>query len=177
MLAHREKDTVKFARWRADAIKTRESKKEKFFARVKEALRKILPEAEARQLKLGCENRQAVEELPVDNDFESFFQEFTSPSIAYWHDTGHAQIKENLGLLQHAGFLQLLAPRLAGFHIHDVIFPERDHAAPGTGIIDFAALKPFVKPEHIKVFELSPALPLATVKTGIAHLKKIWGEE
>ena len=66
--------------------------------------------------------------------------------------------------------------RLAGFHIHDVQFPDGDHAAPGTGTIDYAALKPFVKPEHIKVFELSPALPVEAVKRGVAHVKKIWGE-
>jgi hypothetical protein len=34
-----------------------------------------------------------------------------------------------------------------------------------------------VKPEHIKVFELSPALPVEAVKAGIAHLKNIWGAE
>ena len=54
--------------------------------------------------------------------------------------------------------------------------PAKDHCAPGTGIIDYAALKPFVKPEHIKVFELSPSLPVEAVKAGIAHLKGIWGE-
>jgi hypothetical protein len=43
--------------------------------------------------------------------------------------------------------------------------------------VDFAALKPFVKPEHIKVFELSPSLPLDSVQRGIAHLKRIWGGE
>jgi len=32
-----------------------------------------------------------------------------------------------------------------------VQFPTRDQCAR-TGTIDFAALKPFVKPEHIKVF-------------------------
>ena len=57
------------------------------------------------------------------------------------------------------------------------IFPARDHAAPGTGTVDFAALKPFVKPEHIKVFELSPSLPVEAVKCGITHVKAIWGNE
>jgi len=63
------------------------------------------------------------------------------------------------------------------WHIEHVQFPARDHCAPGTGTIDFAALKPFVKPEHIKVFELSPSLPVEAVKSGIAHLKLIWGNE
>ena len=137
-------------------------------------MRKILPEAEKRGLKLGCENRQALEEIPLDDDFASFFREFASPNVVYWHDTGHAQIKENLGFIQHAQHLESLAARLAGFHIHDVQFPARDHAAPGSGMIDFAALKPMVKPEHIKVFELNPSLPVEAVKRGIAHVKLFW---
>ena len=44
-------------------------------------------------------------------------------------------------------------------------------------MIDFAALKPLVKPEHIKVFELSPGLTVEEVKSGVAHVKRIWGEE
>ena len=44
-------------------------------------------------------------------------------------------------------------------------------------MIDYAALKPFVKPEHIRVFEFSPALPVEAVKSGIAHVKTIWGDE
>jgi hypothetical protein len=52
-----------------------------------------------------------------------------------------------------------LADRLAGFHLHDVQAPARDHCPPGTGMIDFAALKPCVRPEHLKVFEFSPSCP------------------
>jgi sugar phosphate isomerase/epimerase len=177
LLERDKKITPKFEKVRAEALKVCEAKKEKFFTRMKETLRQILPEAEKRGLKLGCENRQALEELPLDGDYENFLKEFPGPNISYWHDTGHAQIKENFGIVQHVKFLETLSPRLAGFHIHDVIFPARDHAAPGTGIIDYAALKPFVKTEHIKVFEFSPSLPALNAQQGIAHVKKIWGEE
>ena len=44
-------------------------------------------------------------------------------------------------------------------------------------MIDFAALKPLVRPEHIKVFELSPSLKVEEVKSGVEHIKRIWGEE
>jgi sugar phosphate isomerase/epimerase len=168
--------TPKFEKLRVEAVARREAAKGKFVARTNETLRKLLPEAEKRGLKLGCENRQALEEIPIESDFTSFFREFAGPNVAYWHDIGHAQIKENLGLIRHVAHLESLARRLAGFHIHDVQYPARDHAAPGTGMIDFAALKPFVKPEHIKVFELSPSLPVEAVKSGIAHVKKIWGD-
>ena len=177
MLERGERDTPRFEKLRAEADLRRESKKEKFVARVYETLRVLLPEAEKRGLKLGCENRQALEEIPLDSDFQFFFREFSSPNVCYWHDCGHAQIKENLGFLHHVLHLETLAPRLAGFHIHDVIYPAGDHAAPGTGTVDYAALKPFVKPHHIKVFELSPSLPVEAVKCGIAHVKLIWGGE
>jgi sugar phosphate isomerase/epimerase len=169
------KISLKFEKLRAEALKTCEAKKENCVARMKETLRRILPEAEKRGIKLGCENRQALEELPLDTDFEDFLKEFQSPSIFYWHDTGHAQIKDNFGILPHAKFLETLSPRLAGFHIHDVVFPARDHAEPGKGTIDYVSLKPFVKPEHVKVFEFSPSMPALNAKNGAAHVKKIWG--
>ncbi len=177
MLERGEKGSPKYEKLCAEVSKAREVKKEKFLGWTRETLQKILPEAEKRGLKLGCENRQALEEIPVESDFQFLFREIPSPNLCYWHDCGHAQIKENLGFIHHANHLESLRDRLAGFHIHDVQFPARDHAAPGTGTIDYAALKPFVKPEHIKVFELSPALPLEAVKSGIAHVKAIWGTE
>jgi sugar phosphate isomerase/epimerase len=177
LLERGQKDTPKFQKFVAEAIARREAAREKFFAHTKETLRLLLPEAEKRGLKLGCENREGVEELPLEGDFRMFFHEFKSPSVVYWHDTGHAQIKENLGFIRHAAHLASLTDRLAGFHIHDVQFPTRDHCAPGTGMIDFGALQPFVKPEHIKVFEFSNKVPVEAAQAGIAHIKKIWGGE
>jgi sugar phosphate isomerase/epimerase len=177
MLERGEKGSSKYKKLCAEISKTLEAKKVKFVERTNDTLRKLLPQAESRGLKLGCENRQALEEIPLESDFKFFFREFESPNIVYWHDCGHAQIKENLGFIHHALHLESLAARLAGFHVHDVQFPARDHCAPGTGMIDFAALKPFVKPEHIKVFEFSSKMPVEAAKAGIAHIKKIWGAE
>ena len=44
-------------------------------------------------------------------------------------------------------------------------------------MIDFAALKPFVQPEHLKVFEFSPSLTVEEAQRGIAHIKNLWGSE
>ncbi len=177
MLERGQQESPQYKKLCAEAAKAREARKDKATQRVHDTLRKLLPEAERRGLKLGCENRQALEELPLESDFQFWFRELNSPNLVYWHDVGHAQIKANLGFIHHALHLESLAPRLAGFHVHDVIFPAGDHAAPGTGTVDFAALKPSVKPEHIKVFELSPALPAKAVQSGIAHVKLIWGND
>src|SRR5262245_9026206 len=146
MLANGERETARYEKLCTDLAEKREARKETYFNRVKEALKKLLPEAESRGLKLGVENRQALEELPVEGDFQFLFRELDSPALAYWHDTGHAQIKEHLGFIHHLLHLESLRDRLCGFHIHDVIFPGTDHCAPGTGTIDFAALKSAVKP-------------------------------
>jgi sugar phosphate isomerase/epimerase len=176
MIGRNEKDSPKYAKLCEEVTEKREAKKEKFVERLYECLRKIVPEAESRQVKLGCENREALEEIPFESDFMFLFREFPSPVMTYWHDTGHAQIKENLGFINHSMHLESLAHRLAGFHIHDVQPPARDHCSPGTGSVNFAALKPHVKPQHIKVFEFSPTMPVELLKSGIEHVKKIWGE-
>jgi sugar phosphate isomerase/epimerase len=176
LLERGEKGSPKFLKVVAEANAAREAKKKKFYDRSRDMLREIVGEAKFRNLKLGIEIREAVEELPVESDFEALLKEFPAP-VYYWHDTGHAQIKEDLGFINHVEFLAARADRLAGFHLHDVKFPARDHfPTGGGGGVNFAALQPFVKPEHIKVFELSPKVPLESVQRGIAHLKRVWGE-
>lgn len=177
MLERGGKGTPKYLKLRDEAAAALKAKKERYVKHTNDTLALLLPEAEKRGLKLGCENRQGLEEIPLEADFVEFLRQFDSPNIIYWHDCGHAQIKENLGFIHHVTHLESVASRLGGFHVHDVQFPTRDHCAPGKGMIDFTALKPFVKPEHIKVFELGPSLPVELVKSGIAHIKSIWGGE
>jgi len=177
MVGEGKKDTPKYEKLCEEVTIKREEKKERAMQYAYDVLRRLVAEAEPRGIKLGIENREALEEIPFESDYPFFFKEFTSPSVVYWHDTGHAQIKENLGFIHHGLHLGSLADRLCGFHIHDVQFPGRDHRAPGTGMIDFKALKPMVKPEHIKVFEFSPSLTPEEVKSGVAHLRALWGNE
>lgn len=177
LLERGERGTPKFQKVVAEATAAREAKKKKFYDHARDTLRELYGEAKVRGIRLGIEIREAVEELPVESDFAALLKEFPAPVVYYWHDTGHAQIKHDLGFIDHVRFLAEHAPRLAGFHLHDVKFPARDHFPTGGGGIDFAALKPFVKPEHIKVFELSPKVPLESVQRGVAHLKRIWGDD
>jgi sugar phosphate isomerase/epimerase len=177
LLERGERGTPKFQKIVAEAEAARAAKKKKFWDHSRDTLRGLYGEAKARGIKFGIEIREAVEELPVESDFAALLTEFPGPTVNYWHDTGHAQIKHDLGFIDHARFLAERVDRLAGFHIHDVKFPARDHFPPGGGDIDFAALAPLVKPEHIKVFELSPKVPVESAKLGIAHLKRIWGGE
>jgi sugar phosphate isomerase/epimerase len=176
LLAAQKSNTTKYEKLVEEVTYRREEIKERPLQHAYEILHRLSQEAERLGLKLGIENREAVEEVPFESDFSLFFKEFRSPAIGYWHDTGHAQIKENLGFIYHLMHLESLQDRLLGFHLHDVQYPARDHQAPGSGMIDWAALRPMVKPEHVKVFEFSPHLPEDELRAGVAHLKKLWGD-
>ena len=141
-----------------------------------ETLMRIADEARKRGLRLGVECREAMEEIPLENGLGDFLKALPEDVFGYWHDTGHAQIKENLGLLPHVQGLEAMAGRLLGFHVHDVDFPARDHRAIGAGMIDFAALRTCVKPVHVKVLELHPSLAAADVKASFERIKACWGE-
>ncbi len=177
MVGRGERDTPKYQKLCTELDEKRESRKGPYVDRVNEMLRKLLVDAEARGIKLGAENRQALEELPIESDYQFLFREVTSPNLVYWHDTGHAQIKENLGFIGHAMHLESQRDRLYGMHIHDVQPPGRDHCCPGSGTVNFAALKPYIKPEHMKVFEFSPSLTVDDVKRGAEHVKRLWGPD
>src|SRR5690606_33980790 len=99
MVERGEKNTPKYEKLLAEALEKREAKKGRFMERLYDSLRKIIPEAESRGIMLGCENREAVEETPFEDDFGLLFHELNSPVLKYWHDTGHAQIKEHLGMI------------------------------------------------------------------------------
>lgn len=127
--------------------------------RIHESYKRLMPEVRDRRLTLGIENREGLEELPIDSDFEVFLDALGEESpVGYWHDCGHAQIKHQFGLIDHAEHLERMAPRLLGFHLHDVSESGKDHQTPGTGVIDFKMIAKFVRPEHSLILELSPSL-------------------
>lgn len=172
-----KKATPRYEKLCEEVVALREKKKERYVQNACELIGRIVDEAKPRGLKLGIENREALEEIPFEPDFPFFFKEFRDPTVVYWHDTGHAQIKENLGFISHRLFLQSMQERHYGFHVHDVEAPGRDHRPPGTGCIDWSALKPLVKPDHLKVFELSPSVSPEEARAGVDHLRAIWGPD
>lgn len=172
-----QKETPKYEKLCNEAMEKREKRKEKHVEVAYELLHRLEEEAERRGVMLGIENREALEEIPFESDFSLFFKEFPGNTVRYWHDCGHAQIKHNLGFIDHMMHLEAMAEKLAGFHIHDVQFPGTDHCPPGTGMIDFQAMKAFVKPDQIKVFELNPGIDVENLQAGVKFVRDLWGPE
>lgn len=130
-----------------------------YWENTKAGLAQLLPYAEEKGVLLGFENREAFDELPLDADHPELIAALAKPNACgYWHDAGHAQIKQDMGLLSHREHLEKNSPHTIGFHLHDVSTEGRDHQPIGTGRIDFEMVSSFWRPEHTLVLEFSPRL-------------------
>ena len=130
-----------------------------FMERLRESFTKLIPEAKKRGLQLCVENREGFTELPLDIEMAPFVQSLPEPdTIGYWHDTGHAQVKQEEGVALHRDLLERNAGRHFGFHLHDVSEEGRDHQEIGTGKIDWEMVRSFIRPHHLLVLEMSPRL-------------------
>jgi sugar phosphate isomerase/epimerase len=136
-----------------------------FWERTRQSVNEVLAYAKQKGVRLGLENREKFEELPVDEDFPGFLAGLPADAaVGYWHDTGHADIKQSMGMIDHRLQLDLLKSRLVGFHLHDVNAQGQDHQPVGTGHIDFKMVSEFWRPEHVLVLELSPRTTVEGVR-------------
>ncbi len=139
-----------------DALKAREKASEVHDALILDCLTQVVGHAGKAGVKLGLENREHYESAPLDRQFDLFLKRLASPHAGYWHDFGHAQIKHNLGLLDHAQLLKRMSPNLLGCHIHDTRWPFRDHCPPFTGDTPFDQLVPLLPKSCATIFEIAP---------------------
>jgi hypothetical protein len=140
-----------------------------------ECLAQVLPHAGKMGVKLALENREHYEAAPLDRQFEIFLKRLDSPHAGYWHDFGHAQIKHNLGLLDHAQLLKRMAPHLLGCHIHDTRWPFRDHCPPFTGDTPLDELVPLLPKSCATVFEIAPRTEAADIQKAAVEWRRRHG--
>ena len=163
-----------YARLKTRAVIQREKIAPKHIARLKDCLTRIVEHAAAKGIRLGLESRQAYEEIPSEREFDALLAEYPAPTIGYWHDIGHVQIRHNLGFVDHAEWLAHVAPRLIGCHLHDVVWPGRDHMAPFTGgSVDYAKLIPLLPRDALFIWEMSPRRN----REEIAESLRLWKEK
>jgi len=144
-----------------------------YWERVKKNLIPVREFARRHGILMGCENREGMDELPLDASMgELFVDREEGDVLRYWHDTGHAQLKEQAGVVDHQAMLEANARWLTGFHLHDVR-DGRDHSVPGTGTVDFSMVRRFIRSDHTLVLELSPRLGAEEVLESKRYLEKI----
>jgi len=139
-----------------EAVRQREKNATAYTERVLECLVEIVDYAGKKGVKIGIENREHYEAIPTERELVSFLRQLDSAHVGYWHDFGHAQIKHNLGLINHAQWLQKAGPLAIGAHVHDVRWPFRDHSVPFAGEVDYRTLLALLPDSCQLVWELSP---------------------
>jgi sugar phosphate isomerase/epimerase len=170
-------DDPKYQKLLEAALKKLRNRMPPYWDRVKLSIEKVRAYAAEHGVALGFENREAFEELPLDSDFEVLIGGLKQPHTAgYWHDAGHAELKERMGLLKHREHLEKYASRLIGFHLHDVDAHGHDHQPIGDGSIDFKMVSSFWKPHHLLVLEFSPRISVDGVKRSKKRIEALMGK-
>jgi sugar phosphate isomerase/epimerase len=153
-------------------ISEREGKAGKYLDRVLLCLDRLLPSAGRLGVTLGIENRYHYHEIPSFKEVGKILNEFRGAPIAYWHDTGHAHNIESLGFVAGGAYLDAYAAEMAGIHLHDARKRE-DHFAPGSGDIDFSAIKPYLSDEPIKIIEVHPKVKSDELRKSLGFLRAL----
>jgi sugar phosphate isomerase/epimerase len=155
MVVEGKLNSRKYVSEKLKMIRTREGLSRLYFGRAREALAKIAEHAEKFGVPVAIESRSHYEQVPNEREMVPLMEEFAGPWVGYWHDFGHVQLKANLSLLDHYQWLSRMTPWLIGCHLHDVIWPERDHRVPFQGSVDFDRLLPLIPKDKPVVWELS----------------------
>jgi len=163
-----------YNRSKLSVVQSREKEASAHLDRVTKTLERLLPEAAALGLTLVIENRSDFEAIPTERELLSLLRHFDSPHLRYWHDFGHAQMRENMGLLDHAQWLAEIAPYAVGAHLQDARWPDVDHLVPFDGEIPFDRLMPFLPKSIAYTLELSPRAQPEAIIAAAARWKTLF---
>jgi sugar phosphate isomerase/epimerase len=169
-------DTPKFQRLREKGVAVRNRKRQKHLDQVYRTLEDVLPHAQEAGVKLGMETRFGIEEIPDEQETEEIFTRFGTDTILYWHDVGHAAVKEIFGLMVMEAVLNRFRGRTLGMHLQDFAPPDGDHQPPGCGTLDFSRLAPFVTEEMVLAWEIHPRWKTEQIVDGVKRVQALLGK-
>ena len=135
------------------------------------SLDRLLNAAGKHHVRLALENRNLYHELPGPEEFAEIFREFDGAPLGYWHDTGHAQVNQELTLTGQETLLQQYRSLLLGMHLHDAR-GHQDHLVPGSGEVDFAGIRSSLEDDLPCVLELQSGCSEQQVVEGLAFLRE-----
>jgi len=155
-----------------EVLHQRELAKDVYFEQVLRALDIVLPYAEKYDVMLGIETRYHLQEIPSFEEIGLIMERYKGAPIGYWHDLGHGQVMEVLGVCKHLDFLREYKDYLIGMHIHDITGVQ-DHKPIGEGEFDFSSIKEYLKMPIIKVLEILWSPSPEGVRKSLNFLKEL----
>ena len=146
-------NSTKYKHIKDQLITSRVSEATQYVNAAEQSLKELSKYGVQHNVLVGIETRYHFHEIPDINEMERFLQEVKENMVGYWHDTGHAEIQQKLGLTSHKEWLSRFKDRLIGTHIHDVI-GITDHYCPGMGTIEWDMVAGLLPQQSIKVCEI-----------------------
>ena len=104
-------------------------------------------------IRLGLENRYHYLDIPLPDELDSLLEAAGHGPNGFLYDVGHAQALHNLGFVEHEEWLQRLASRLIGLHLHD-IRGLVDHGAAGRGEVDWDMVARYLPRDAVRTVEV-----------------------
>ena len=155
------------------ALKKIRGKKQKHMDLLRRSIEELLPIARTHGVTLGFENREDLEELPMDEDMPGLLEEYKDcPLVGYWYDPGHSQEKSDFGVITPEENLIASGKHLAGVHFQDYTEDGKGHRALGHGIVNFDPIFQYLKPHTPCILELSPSATEEEVLTSKEYLEQ-----
>lgn len=164
-----KKDSKEFHQLREQLRASRREKREPYIKVLVESLSEVMRYAKKKKINIGLETRYYPVEIPNCEEVGFFLDLFQNIGMFYWHDVGHAEVNQRLGLCPANGYLQQYKERLMGWHIHGVQ-GLKDHGAPFAGDFDLTTVMPFMKAGHIKVIESHGETSVAQIREAVKNL-------
>lgn len=152
----------------------RERKSRRQLGYLAEGVAAVIPHLERTGVALGLELLPSWESFPTEMEIEYLLAQFPSPRFGVWVDVGHVQIRENLGFINLDRWMEKLAPRTVGMHVHDVVPPVTDHVMPPAGAVRFDRFRALADRDIPRIIEPAPRTPEKHIQHAHRFLLECW---
>ena len=166
-----EREGEKVDGMRERAVAKRLEGAQKYLPAAKRSLAEIADYGSTHCVAIGLENRYHFHEFPSIHEMQELLADYPPEVAGFWLDVGHAEVLDRLGFERHDRWLDELAPRCIGTHVHDVD-GLADHRAPAHGTADWPHYAAKLPPHIPRVCEINQKIPEDQVAAAIPFLRE-----
>ncbi|HEY5638737.1 MAG TPA: TIM barrel protein [Dehalococcoidia bacterium] len=157
---------------RASAVKRRRDGALDFFPQARRSLAELAEHAAANGVTIGLENRYHFSEFPNVDEMAELLDAYPPDVAGFWIDIGHVEVLHRLGLGHRHRWLNELADRCVGSHVHDTD-GLADHRAPGQGTSDWPHYAAKLPPHIPRIYEINQKVPEDQVAAATPFLRSV----